>query len=189
MATTLSALNRESELSYAYLHAIASHAGVNCKTSNRHDDNAGIDAVLTGWEPFPNGGCLTEVDVKVQLKASVKTPFDDGESLSYFLFGTQQYDDLRRVTHASPQILAVLFLPPKAEDWLTHSQEQLVLRKCAYWVSLRGAPPTNNHAGVTVRIPKNQVFDGAGLMQLMASISRHEIPAYRALAHRVPHGA
>lgn len=117
------------------------------------------------------------------MKARIKTPFDDGKSLSYFLSGTQQYDNLRRVTHASPRILAVLFLPPKAKDWLTHSQEQLVLRKCAYWVSLRGPPPTDNHAGVTVRIPKNQVFDGAGLMQLMASISRQEIPAYRALAH------
>ncbi len=139
MATALTAVNRESELSYAYLHAIASHAGVNCKTSNRHDDNAGIDAMLTGWEPFPNGGSLTEVDIKVQLKASIKPPFDDGDSLSYFLSGTQQYDDLRRETHASPRILAVLFLPPKVEDWLTHSNEQLVLRKCAYWVSLRGS--------------------------------------------------
>jgi hypothetical protein len=35
MATALTAVNRESELSYAYLHAIASHAGVNCKTSKR----------------------------------------------------------------------------------------------------------------------------------------------------------
>ena len=188
MATALTAVNRESELSYAYPHAIASHAGVNCKTSNRHDDNAGIDAMLTGWEPFPNGGSLTEVDIKVQLKASIKPPFDDGDSLSYFLSGTQQYDDLRRETHASPRILAVLFLPPKAEDWLTHSHEQLVLRKCAYWVSLRGAPPTDNHAGVTVKIPKHQVFDGTGLMKLMASISRREIPAYQAPAHRVPHG-
>jgi hypothetical protein len=189
MATALSALNRESELSYAYLHAIASHAGVNCKISNRHDDNAGIDAMLTGWEPFPNGGYLTEVDVKVQLKATIKTPFDDGESLSYFLAGTQQYDDLRRETHASPRILAVLFLPPKTEDWLTHSHEQLVLRECAYWVSLRGAPPTDNNAGVTVKIPKNQVFDGAGLMHFMASISRGEIPAYRVPTQRVPYGA
>jgi len=79
------------------------------------------------------------VDIKIQLKASIKPPFDDGDSFSYFLSGTQQYDDLRRETHASPRILAVLFLPPKVEDWLTHSHEQLVLRKCAYWVSLRGS--------------------------------------------------
>ncbi|KQR76590.1 hypothetical protein ASG35_16270 [Burkholderia sp. Leaf177] len=189
MAIALSTLNRESELSYAYLHAIASHAGVNCKISNRHDDNAGIDAILTGWEPFPNGGALTEVDIKVQLKATVKVPFDDGESLSYFLSGTQQYDALRRETHASPRILAVLFLPPNAEDWLEHSEEQLVLRKCAYWVSLRGAPATNNTAGVTVKIPKKQTFDGVGLMHLMASISRREIPAYPSLTDRVSHDA
>lgn len=34
----------EAELSYAYLHAVASKAAVCCKAGNRHDDNAGIDA-------------------------------------------------------------------------------------------------------------------------------------------------
>ena len=58
----LSANNIEAELSYAYLHAVASKAGVGCKLGSRHDDNAGIDAELTGWGPFPNGGYLTEID-------------------------------------------------------------------------------------------------------------------------------
>ncbi|CAK0768443.1 hypothetical protein CCP3SC1AL1_4480001 [Gammaproteobacteria bacterium] len=45
----LSSNDIESELSYAYLHAVAAKAGVGCKIGSRHDDNAGIDAVLTGW--------------------------------------------------------------------------------------------------------------------------------------------
>lgn len=65
----LSPPNIESELSYAYLHAVASKAGMACSGGNRHEDNNGIDATLTAWGPFNNGGYLTEVDIKVQLKA------------------------------------------------------------------------------------------------------------------------
>ncbi|WP_159907760.1 DUF4365 domain-containing protein [Caballeronia humi] len=166
-------------MSYAYLHAIASHAGVNCKITNRHEDHAGIDAVLTGWAPFTNGGWLTEVDIKIQLKATIRQPYDDGTHLSYFLSDVRQYDNLRGETYAPPRILIVLFLPPDADDWLTHSEESLVLKRCAYWASLRGAPATANRSGVTVRFPKSQVFDGDGLMQLMAAVSRREFPMYR----------
>jgi hypothetical protein len=60
----------ESELSYAYLHAVAAKAGVGCKVGSRHDDNAGIDAELTGWGPFPGGGYREEIDIKVQIKAT-----------------------------------------------------------------------------------------------------------------------
>lgn len=36
--------NIESELSYAYLHAVAAKAGMSCKQGDRHDDGAGVDA-------------------------------------------------------------------------------------------------------------------------------------------------
>ena len=41
----LSPPNIESELSYAYLHAVASKAGMACNAGSRHEDNNGIDAV------------------------------------------------------------------------------------------------------------------------------------------------
>lgn len=63
--------NIESELSYAYLHAVAARAGVGCKVSNRHDDNAGVDAELTGWGPFPDGGYRQEVDKRSMRSSSV----------------------------------------------------------------------------------------------------------------------
>ena len=56
LMTPLSSQNIESELSYAYLHAVASHAGASCSVGSRHEDNTGVDARLVGWGPFPNGG-------------------------------------------------------------------------------------------------------------------------------------
>ena len=79
---------------------------------------------------------------------------------------------------ATPRILVVLFLPPEQEKWLEHCSDALTLRNCAYWVSLRGAPPSDNHSSQTIYFPKNQFFDTSGLKNLMASLSRRDIPLY-----------
>jgi hypothetical protein len=175
----LSSNDIESELSYAYLHAVAAKAGVGCKVGSRHDDNAGIDAELTGWGPFPNGGYREEIDLKVQLKATVKPPTDHGDFWSYSLTGIHRYDDLRTEAVSTPRLLVVLFLPADAADWLTLDDDALILRKCAYWASLRGAKPSANTTAQTVYLPKHQRFDPDGLLALLARLSRNDIPRYR----------
>lgn len=173
----LSPENIESELSYAYLHAVAARAGVGCEVAGRHDDNAGVDAKLTGWGPF--SGYRQEVDIKVQLKATVKSPAIVGDALSYSLTGIERYNDLRTDTVATPRILVVLFLPADRSRWLEHSEQALLLRECAYWVSLRGAQESSNKTSQTIYLPRSQCFDPEGLHALMDRISRNEIPQYR----------
>jgi hypothetical protein len=172
--------NIESELSYAYLHAVASHAGMSCVVGSRHEDNNGIDATVTAWEPFEDGGYLSEVTLKVQLKATTAEPVSEGGNLSYFLRGVARYDDLRTPTVSVARMLIVLFLPPHAEEWLEHSSQQLALRRCAYWQSLRGASPTTNESGVTVKLPIAQEFNAQALRKLTARLSRLDFPGYPA---------
>jgi Domain of unknown function (DUF4365) len=174
----LSPPNIESELSYAYLHAVASHAGMACRVVSRHEDNNGVDAILTAWAPFENGGYLTEVDIKVQLKATIAVPADDGANLSYFVKGVNRYNDLRIETADVARILVVLFLPAGAQEWLNHSADQLALRRCAYWQSLRGADPTTNGTGETVKLPKAQMFTPKALSDLASRLSRRDFPRY-----------
>ena len=174
--------NIESELSYAYLHAVAARAGVGCKVSNRLDDNVGVDAELTGWGPFPGGGYRQEVDIKVQLKATVKQPAVVGDSFSYSLSGINQYNDLRTDTVSTPRILVVLFLPSDEKDWLVHTEDALLLKNCAYWVSLRGANESKNAVAQTIYLPKNQTFDPDGLIKILAKISKNEIPVYQGVS-------
>ncbi len=173
--------NIESELSYAYLHAVASHSGMACRVGGRHEDNNGIDATLTAWSPFDDGGYLTEVDIKVQLKATIAVPADDGANFSYFVDGVNRYNDLRTETIDVARILVVLFLPADAQEWLNHSSDQLALRRCAYWQSLRGAPATINGTGATVKLPKAQMFTPQALANLAARLSRRDFPRYPAL--------
>ncbi len=170
----------ESELSYAYLHAVASKAGAACVNCNRHEDNRGVDAKITAWGPFPGstGRDLEEVDLKIQLKATVATPTISGGHISYFLNGVNRYDDLRKEALATHRILVVMFMPANSADWLNISEDELVLKKCAYWVSLRGAPPSTNKSGETVYIPQAQIFNPDSLTDICARLSRYRAINY-----------
>jgi hypothetical protein len=79
---------------------------------------------------------------------------------------------------AAPRLLVVLLLPEDAIEWLRHSEEGLVARRCAYWVSLRGAPESDNTDRQTVFIPKTQVFSPQSLTELMTRFSRRETIFY-----------
>jgi len=151
-----------------------------CRQAGRHEDNNGIDAGVTAWAPFDNGGYLTEVDFKVQLKATIEVPIDNGTHLFYFLRGVSRYDDLRANTVDVARILLVLFLPPDAANWLEQTEDELAMRRCGYWVSLRGAAATNNGTGATVYLPKTQIFSPIGLRQLASRLSRRDLPVYQA---------
>lgn len=163
----------ESELSYAYLHAVASAVGVNCVCTNRHSDNRGIDATLTCWKRF-DGSYKDEIDLKIQLKATIKEPSNSGPHFSYFFKGAKQYDFLREETKSQHRLLIVLFLPFHKEEWLNVNPEQLILKNAAYWVSLRGADASRNGTGTTVYLPKDQVLTPDNLLGIFEKLSKNE---------------
>jgi hypothetical protein len=168
----------EAQLSYAYLHAVASAAGFNCRVGNQIEDAEGIDAVITAYfEPAIN--YRTQITINVQLKATIQTPANDGAFLSYFIQGVRRYDKLR-ADHKEPiRLIIVLFLPREREAWLTAAPEQLILQKAAYWASLRHAPPTANDTGCTVKIPVSQILTPASLIDLVQNLAAGtQIPEY-----------
>ena len=65
----LTAQNIESELSYAYLHAIASRAGVICEGAGRHTDEAGVDAILRIKGSLAENSTLTQF-IRIPLRNS-----------------------------------------------------------------------------------------------------------------------
>lgn len=166
----------ESELSYALLHAVAAKVGASCVISNRLSDNRGIDACLTFWDNDPSV-LRTEVDLKIQLKATVKTPVDDGNYFSYSL-SNSHYDDLRAETYSTPRILVVFFLPKLHDDWLNASESELTIRRAAYWVSLKGAAASTNGSDTTVYVPKNQLLTSSSLKSLFKNLASGNIPKY-----------
>jgi len=167
-----------SEISYAYIHAVAAHAGMECTVSGRHSDNRAIDARITAWGPFGQDAVLTEVNLNIQLKATAQVLTSIGGALSYPLSGIPQYNRLRSSTTDITMLVVVLQLPQNKVEWLVHSNEELALRRCAYWVSLRNAPETQNTTSVTIKLPTVQVFGPEALRAIVARIARMETLEY-----------
>ena len=50
---------------------------------------------------------------------------------------------------------------------MTITEQELVLRRCAFWLSLAGYEEKPNRSSVTVQIPPENRFDVEGLHALM----------------------
>ena len=80
----------------------------------------------------------------------------------------KNYDDLR-LEAINPRILIVLMLPANIDHWVGQTHEELCLRHCAYWLSLRGAPASSNQTSITVYLPLANIFDSTQLVSMMQS--------------------
>lgn len=173
----LSDANIESELSYAYLHAIATRGGLNCKIDNRHGDNYAVDALVDHFAAIP-GSYRSDVTLRIQLKATINRGTETDTHISYFFRGVNQYNLLRNNSGEPHRILVVMFLPNNADEWLSISPDELVLKQAAYWVSLYGANACNNDTGQTIYLPKVNLLTSASLVALCQSIGRGQLPSY-----------
>lgn len=174
----LTSQNIEAELSYAYLHAVASKAGFSCEYRNRHLDGAGVDATIAeDGRQLADDSTLTSFAMDVQLKATYQELPQENGRFS-FVLAVALYDKLRSAKVEAARVLVVLRLPPNADEWLQISEDALVAKRCAYWVSLRGADPSENKEAQTVHIPRQNVLSPVGLIDLMARLSKREVIPY-----------
>jgi len=60
-----------------------------------------------------------------------------------------------------------LNLPDNKNDWLQISEHELIMRKAAYWTSLKGQPDSKNLSSVTIKISKDNLFNVDALKTLM----------------------
>ena len=152
----LTARDEEERLSMAYAHAVAARAGY---TTAVYDlDRNGIDLRIQA------GGAMRPA-LELQLKATINLRQADAESFSFAL-PVHNYNLLRKPTQ-TPQLLVILDLPRDEQQWLTITDDELVIRHLAYWLNLRDWAETDNQHSVTVAIPKENRFDVAGLQDLM----------------------
>ena len=157
------------ELSYAYVHAIASRAELACEVVRKDRDS--IDLYLRARGRLHPKSTLMSPEIAVQLKASVIDPLPGGSF--DFRLTRKNYDDLR-LRALVPRILVVFVMPRDPATWVAMSEEELVLRRCAYWCSLLGLPASQNEKYQQVRIDRKSIFTGEALHHLMVKASREE---------------
>ena len=144
-------------LSLGLVTLIAARAG--CEVTEIKVDRTSRDIQIS-----PIAGDIVQIDA--QLKSTVNL-VDGGEVMKFDL-DVGNYNDLRATMVGNAQILIVVDLHQAAGSWLSASADELVFKKCAYWLSLYGAPATNNKSRIRVDIPKGQVFSPAALEDIMA---------------------
>ena len=155
-ATLLTAADQKERLSLLYINALVVRAGF--VTSVPEADRDSIDLRIQAGGPR-----RPALDLQLKATAALAEPQD---GLVRFRLAIKNYDDLRDEPQ-TPRLLVVFELPPDESRWMTVTKEELVLRRRAYWLSLRGFPESAGQQTRTVYIPEHNVFDVEALRELM----------------------
>lgn len=151
---------QQEEFSRAYVHAVAAVAGAKVFPPSAPDDDS-VDLSIGTRGPY---GMVRSPRMDVQLKSWRGTVA--GDELS-FVLPAKNYEDLRHENYMVPRILVVVVVPDSPSEWISQGADELVLRRCGYWLSLRGMAETINSTSVTIKIPASNVFSVEALVQLL----------------------
>jgi hypothetical protein len=163
--------HRQEGLARAYVQAVAAACGMAYSIPN---PDYGIDLTLEdilvrGQRRFPSGWKL-DLQAKSTTLAAVH-----GAQIRYDL-EVRAYDVLRHPGARCPRLLVVLILPEDEAEWLAHTEEALILRRCAYWLSLWGRKKTARGKTVRLSIPRANVFSPEALREIVARFKQGEAP-------------
>jgi hypothetical protein len=161
---------QQEQFSKAWVRAVAAVAGYNITSCEVDDDS--VDLGFTGNRK--DGVHVRAPKLEFQLKCQSN---DDGSRthLAYAL-AMKNYDDLRDPEVHVPRILVVCCVPENVSDWLQEDAEATALRRCAYWLSLRGFPAVPNETTRSVRLPRSQLFCTTALREIMERIGTGGLP-------------
>lgn len=155
------------QFSLAYCHAVIATAGYSM--ASPRPDVTKVDFDIRSDDV---GGICDFAQLNVQLK-STSTDSADPDALRYALDATT-YNKLCHEKVMVPRILVVVVLPQTTDQWLSQSHAELAVRRCGYWVSLRGLPRTTNTSSKTVSLPRSQVFSVPELRRIFAKLGNGE---------------
>ncbi len=151
----------------AYLRAVVAKVGMTYDLPMR---DFGIDGTISRIARKQGRLVPSGVRLDVQLKSSINAAIED-DYVTYEL-EIRAYEVLRDDAAEIPRILVLLILPKDEREWIEQDEEGLIMRKCAYWISLRGQPETANYRSITIRIPRRNLFSIENLRDIMDTINR-----------------
>jgi hypothetical protein len=160
---------QKEEFNYAYVCALAAHAGLN-RGEFRVDDDS-IDVTFQAKGDFGPGRMRSPL-IQIQLKCTSQDLVVD--DTIKFQLSRKNYDDLRGADVVAPRYLAVLIVPENLLEWVRHNDDHVALYNSCYWLSLRDAAPTENVASVTVDVPLAQRLTSDTLRQMVDRASAGE---------------
>ena len=159
---------QKEEISKAYIQTVAARCGFKVGTWSQDDDC--LDVTI-GSAGVLGGGTLASPKIDLQIKCTSDPAAVHPDDVTWQL-DRRHYDRLIARSH-TPKLLVVLVLPEDETQWIEHTIDHLILRRCAYWLKMTGLPPISTDSKV-VHLPQAQVFSPAALQSLMERLSREE---------------
>jgi Domain of unknown function (DUF4365) len=160
---------QKEEFSKAYVKAVAAVCGYATQEPSVDDDSVDLGLAARG-----GSGTVKSPRLDLQLKCTARNLVR--EDRVDFPLPIKNYDELRSANFMVPRILVVVVVPEDVVRWIKHSEEELLLRHCGYWHSLRGFGATQNQFTVTVNIARTQVFDVTAVTDIMDRIGNGGLP-------------
>ena len=91
-----------------------------------------------------------------------------------FTLEVKNYKWLIEKKRMLPLILVVFHMPADEKDWIEQTSDWLKIKKCAYWISLKGREDTDNKESITINIPADHQLTKDSLKSIMIKISKQE---------------
>ncbi|MCI0455505.1 MAG: DUF4365 domain-containing protein [Gemmataceae bacterium] len=160
--------HRQEALCRAYVQAVVAQAGLSYSFLA---NDYGIDLSLRAFKKRDQRHTDAGIPLDIQLKSTTRAEVREAHVV--YDLEVKAYEDLRDPEARAPRILVMLVMPDDEGGWLSQSEEGLTLHRCAYWLSLKGYPPTAATSTVRINIPRTNVFS---------------VPQLRALIERIQQG-
>lgn len=154
----------EEEISRSYINAVSVTAGMTCQ---KYDADYGLDGCINdiSYNATRKRYSPTGFGIDFQLKATTTASYVGGEVV--YDMEVKTYKDLIRTDIGRPRILVLYVMSDNKDEWVNVSKTETVLKRCAYWYSLRGKLDTTNKERVRIKIPESQCLDQEELKRIM----------------------
>lgn len=150
--------DQEERLSLVYAKALAARAGYVTSVPDLDRDSVDL-RVQAGGSGHPA--------LDLQLKATTNLGASRNGSRPFPL-SIKNYDELRGPTQ-TPRLLSVLELPSDKSQWMTVTEEELILRRRAYWLNLQTDKygEKSGQKTTTIYLPDRNLLNVGTLRDLM----------------------
>ncbi len=149
------------EISKSFLETIANRQGY----FNSSSRDYGTDLTIRKANLCPTRrrylttGKAIDIQIKAVSQRYVRHYDDPSKSYIKYDLEVKNYNDLIERANENgafiPLILAVFVMPESNDEWLSLNEEELILRKCAFFYQIpTGAIPSENSHKIAIEIPK-----------------------------------
>lgn len=154
------------EISISYTKVISSLAGMTCSLRDGNID-FGIDGSIYEINYNPKRRRYIDCSFGIDFQVKSTTNIIHKSGVILYDLEVKNYLDLIDVNVGRNRILILFVFPKDRSLWAEVGENETIIKKCAYWCSLRGMPEVDNKSTVRIEIPEEQLLTPEELVKMM----------------------